>query len=222
MADALALLTLLIGLELVLGIDNILVISIFVGRLPESHQNRARATGLALALVARVAMLFLLLTLANLTNAIVFNFSVRDIILLAGGLFLLFKAVREIHHTVELKDEEQWHFLLTSGILLIRLSCHFRAADPDSARHNIQRRITMHSSRGIKKVFTGKPATYYQGGRCQGTGTLCHEIIPAAVSERASQLYKFRSRQYNFYIYSPCNWLKVDEIVKSHFSGNRS
>lgn len=105
MADALALLTLLIGLELVLGVDNILVISIFVGRLPESHRNRARMTGLALALFARVAMLYLLLTLTNLTNAIIFNLSFRDLILLTGGLFLLFKAVREIHHTVELKEE---------------------------------------------------------------------------------------------------------------------
>ncbi|MDP2808096.1 MAG: TerC family protein, partial [bacterium] len=61
MTDALALLALLIGLELVLGVDNILVISIFAGRLPAAQRNKARFIGLALALVARVPMLFILL-----------------------------------------------------------------------------------------------------------------------------------------------------------------
>jgi predicted tellurium resistance membrane protein TerC len=107
MADALGLLALLIGLELVLGVDNILVISIFVGRLPKSHRNRARVIGLALALIARIILLVILLTLSGLTQPVFLRFSVRDIILIAGGLFLLWKAVREIHHTVELKDEEQ-------------------------------------------------------------------------------------------------------------------
>lgn len=106
MTDAIALLALLIGLELVLGVDNILVISIFVGRLPESRRNKARVMGLGLALLARILMLSILLTLSNLTNAIIYNFSIRDLILLTGGLFLLFKAVTEIHHTVELRDEK--------------------------------------------------------------------------------------------------------------------
>ena len=105
MADAIALLFLLIGLELVLGIDNILVISIFVSKLPQALRNKARITGLAAALVARILMLFILLALSNLTNPLILNFSVRDMVLLSGGLFLLWKAVREIHHTVELKDE---------------------------------------------------------------------------------------------------------------------
>ena len=73
MADSLALLLLLVGLELVLGVDNILVISIFVGRLPESHRNRARIFGLALALLARVIMLFVLLRLTSLTNPVLFH-----------------------------------------------------------------------------------------------------------------------------------------------------
>jgi len=97
----------LIGLELVLGVDNVLVIAIFVGRLPESQRNRARMLGLSLALVARIVMLFVILALANLTNPVIGNLSVRDLILLAGGLFLLYKAVREIHHTVELKEEAE-------------------------------------------------------------------------------------------------------------------
>ena len=106
MADAAALLLLLIGLELVLGVDNILVISIFVSRLPASHRTRARIMGLGLALAARILVLFILLTLSNLTNTLIYHFSTRDIILIAGGLFLLWKAVREIHHTVTLRDDE--------------------------------------------------------------------------------------------------------------------
>ena len=106
MADALATLLLLVGLELVLGVDNILVISIFVSRLPASHRARARYTGLGLALVARILMLFILLALSNLTRPLLHHFSMRDMILIAGGLFLLWKAVHEIHHTISLKDEQ--------------------------------------------------------------------------------------------------------------------
>lgn len=95
----------LIGLELVLGVDNVLVIALFVGRLQESQRNKARILGLSLALIARILMLVVILALANLTNPVIWNLSFRDLILLAGGLFLLYKAVREIHHTVELKEE---------------------------------------------------------------------------------------------------------------------
>jgi len=103
-------LSLLIGLELVLGVDNILVISIFVGKLPEELRNRARVVGLAVALLARILLLFILLKLANLTNPLFLDLSVRDLILLAGGMFLLWKAVKEIHHTIELKDEQHPRF----------------------------------------------------------------------------------------------------------------
>jgi predicted tellurium resistance membrane protein TerC len=113
MADSVALLSLLIALELVLGVDNILVISIFVERLSESQRNKARVLGLAIALLARILMLLILLKLANLTNNILFSLSIRDMILLAGGMFLLWKAVREIHNTIELKDEH--HHSLNSG-----------------------------------------------------------------------------------------------------------
>ena len=120
MADALALLSLLIGLELVLSVDNILVISIFVGRLPESQRNKARIFGLAFALLARMLMLYTLLTLANLTSNIFLHFSVRDMILIAGGLFLLWKAVTEIHHTIELKEEQKEAAgLLLKGLLTV-------------------------------------------------------------------------------------------------------
>jgi predicted tellurium resistance membrane protein TerC len=106
MLDSLATLALLLGLELVLGIDNILVISIFVARLEEKERNRARFIGLALALVARLVMLVVVLALASLTAPVLLDLSVRDLLLLAGGLFLLYKASKEIHHTVELTEEE--------------------------------------------------------------------------------------------------------------------
>jgi predicted tellurium resistance membrane protein TerC len=105
MADALALLALLIGLELVLGVDNILVISILVVRLPAQQRQKARITGLALALAARIIMLMVVLALASLTRPVLLNLSIRDLILIAGGLFLLYKAVVEIHHTLALRDD---------------------------------------------------------------------------------------------------------------------
>lgn len=105
MADIIGVLALLIGLELVLGVDNILVISILVNRLKEEEQNKARVIGLVLAMIARILLLFLLLKLTGLTDAIFMNFSIRDLILIVGGLFLIYKAVTEIHHIVELKDE---------------------------------------------------------------------------------------------------------------------
>jgi predicted tellurium resistance membrane protein TerC len=106
MTDTIALLILLIGLELVLGVDNVLVISIFTGRLPEDQRKKARMVGLSFAMLARILMLGIVLALTGLTQPVVFKFSVRDLILLAGGLFLLYKAVKEIHHTVELKEEK--------------------------------------------------------------------------------------------------------------------
>ncbi len=119
MGDALALLALLVGLELVLGVDNILVIAIFVGRLPAEKRHNARLAGLAFALVARIGMLIALLSLANLTNPVLLNFSVRDLILISGGLFLLYKAVKEIHHTVEAKEEGGGPSMVMGGFAAI-------------------------------------------------------------------------------------------------------
>lgn len=107
MADSMALLALLVGLELVLGVDNVLVIAIFVGRLQESQRRKARMFGLAFALIARILMVLIVLALTNLTREVLWQFSIRDLILLAGGLFLLWKAVIEIHQTVELSGETE-------------------------------------------------------------------------------------------------------------------
>ncbi len=105
MGDAMGLLLLLVGLELVLGVDNVLVISIFVGKLPERRRRVARIIGLSVAMIARILLVIAVLALASLTRNIIGHFSIRDMVLIAGGMFLLFKAVREIHHTVELRDQ---------------------------------------------------------------------------------------------------------------------
>ena len=101
-----ATLVLLVGLELVLGIDNVLVISIVVSRLPDHQRDRARVIGLFFALVARLVFVAGAFWLVHLTEPIVpgFPLSWRDAVLIAGGLFLLWKAVKEIHHVVEVKD----------------------------------------------------------------------------------------------------------------------
>ena len=102
-----ALLT-LTALEIVLGIDNIVFISILSGKLPPEDQPRARLIGLALAMVMRIALLFSLAWVIRLTAPLfeVFGHEIsgRDLILIVGGLFLLAKATREIH--LKLEGEE--------------------------------------------------------------------------------------------------------------------
>jgi predicted tellurium resistance membrane protein TerC len=103
-----ALLTLSV-LEIVLGIDNVVFISLLVGRLDPARQNRARQIGLMLALAFRIALLFTLTHLAALTAPLVTIFdngiSWRDLILIGGGLFLIAKATHEMHAEVEGADD---------------------------------------------------------------------------------------------------------------------
>jgi len=108
--EAWAALLTLTALEIVLGIDNVIFLSVVVSRIPERQAKRARQIGLALALVFRILLLSLLVWLIGLTQAILtvkgMAFSWRDIILIGGGLFLIAKATREIHTEVEARDEE--------------------------------------------------------------------------------------------------------------------
>jgi predicted tellurium resistance membrane protein TerC len=99
-------------MEIVLGIDNIVFISVIVGRLPPEQSNRARQIGLALALAFRIALLVVLAWLIRTLTEPLFtlfghSFSWRDLILFAGGAFLLVKATLEIHSGVEGEGEEQ-------------------------------------------------------------------------------------------------------------------
>lgn len=98
-------------LEIVLGIDNIIFISIITDRLPEENQKRIRTIGLLLALVMRIILLSLITVIIQLKEPLFtiseFEFSVRDLILVAGGLFLLAKSVSEIHEKIEGGHEQQ-------------------------------------------------------------------------------------------------------------------
>ena len=98
-------------LEIVLGIDNLVFVALLAGRLPQERQGKARATGLALALATRLALLGSIAFLIHLTEPVIslrgWNFSWRDLVLLAGGGFLLFKGTREIHLRVEADEEHE-------------------------------------------------------------------------------------------------------------------
>ena len=131
-ATWLALLT-LIALEVVLGVDNLIFIAILSNKLPAHQQQRARRIGLALALIMRIGLLLLIGWLVTLTQPL-FDlgvagtpnqygeasfetaFSGRDLILVAGGLFLLWKATKEIHHSMEPADNSGELLDKTPGI----------------------------------------------------------------------------------------------------------
>jgi predicted tellurium resistance membrane protein TerC len=102
--NILATFALLVGLELVLGIDNLLLISIITDRVEAPSRNMVRTLGLGLAFFARLGLLLGASYLVKLNDPVIFGFSWKDVILLAGGGFLLFKAVKEIHHVVEKTD----------------------------------------------------------------------------------------------------------------------
>jgi predicted tellurium resistance membrane protein TerC len=100
----------LVSLELVLGVDNVIFISILAGKLPVHQQQRARNTGIALAVITRILLLLSLSWIISLTeplfsipwfNGEALNISGRDLILILGGLFLLWKSTREIHDKLE-------------------------------------------------------------------------------------------------------------------------
>jgi predicted tellurium resistance membrane protein TerC len=118
----LALVTLIV-MEVVLGIDNLVFISILSNKLPEGQRSRVRRLGISLALVMRIALLFSIFLIVGMVKP-VFDlglqgapdahgnpsfetaFSIRDLILIAGGLFLLYKATTEIHHSVDTGDAD--------------------------------------------------------------------------------------------------------------------
>jgi predicted tellurium resistance membrane protein TerC len=100
----------LTALEIVLGVDNIIFISILVGRLPEHQRARARTLGLAFAMLTRIGLLLSLAWIMTLTTPLFAllgkEISGRDLILIGGGLFLLWKSVHEIHNSLEGEEEE--------------------------------------------------------------------------------------------------------------------
>jgi predicted tellurium resistance membrane protein TerC len=110
-ADGLLALATLSAMEIVLGIDNVVFIAILVGRLPEAQREIARRLGLILALGIRIGLLFTISWMMSLTEPLFTAFggavSGRDLILLGGGLFLIFKATWEVYEKVEADPHEQ-------------------------------------------------------------------------------------------------------------------
>ena len=109
--EAWAALLTLTALEIVLGIDNVIFLSVTVARIPEPQASRARRIGLSLALVFRILLLTFLVWLIGLTRDVFvvsgMSFSWRDLILIGGGLFLIAKATHEIHAEVEGDDADR-------------------------------------------------------------------------------------------------------------------
>ncbi len=101
----------LIAMEVVLGIDNLLFISILTNKLPQSYRRQARLVGIGAALLMRLVLLSTVFIIVQLTEPVLTllgkSFSWRDLILIAGGAFLLWKATKEIHHHVEHHAEEE-------------------------------------------------------------------------------------------------------------------
>src|SRR5512142_1332349 len=101
----------LTALEIVLGIDNLVFIAILSTRVPRHQQSKARRVGLGLAVITRLLLLGTIAWLASLSTPLftlgAHEFSLRDVVLLAGGLFLLAKGTTEIHESVEGEEEER-------------------------------------------------------------------------------------------------------------------
>lgn len=113
-----ALITLVV-MEVVLGIDNLIFISILTNKLPSEHREKARRIGITLALVMRLALLGTVAWIVKLTTPVFeafgHGFSWKDMILIAGGLFLVWKATKEIHHSVDPSDHDE-DFIASSAI----------------------------------------------------------------------------------------------------------
>ena len=116
-------------LEIVLGIDNIIFISILTGRLPEKEREKGRVTGLIIALVFRILLLLGISYIAGLVTPLIslfgMSFSGRDLILMGGGIFLIVKSTLEIHNKLEGEEETEKSDNKSKfwNVIFFRLSC---------------------------------------------------------------------------------------------------
>ena len=116
----------LLMMEIVLGVDNIIFISILTGRLPARQQEKARFVGIGLALLIRIALLFLLTWLIGLNKTLfsvfALEFTGRDLIMIAGGLFLIYKSTTEVHQKLEGQEESDANKgTLTFGSAIVQI-----------------------------------------------------------------------------------------------------
>lgn len=127
-AGLISILTLTV-LEIVLGIDNVIFISIVAGKLPREQQRKARATGLTLALVFRIALLLSIKLILGMKEPLITIFSFeatgRDLILFAGGIFLLVKTIGEIYNKIQGHDEDDGPSLKKNTVAAITLQIVF-------------------------------------------------------------------------------------------------
>jgi predicted tellurium resistance membrane protein TerC len=158
------------AMEIVLGIDNIVFLSILAGRLPTDEQPRARRLGLGFALASRLALLFAISWVMRLTAPLFqllgHGWSGRDLILLAGGLFLMAKATHEIHDKLEVRHEKElegaaarrasfWGVIVQIGILDIVFSLDSVITAIGMARHLSIMVAAMVIAVGVMLVFAG-------------------------------------------------------------------
>jgi predicted tellurium resistance membrane protein TerC len=159
----------LTAMEIVLGIDNIVFLSILAGRLPRARQPAARRLGLGVALGTRLVLLFAITWVMGLTRELFslagHGFSGRDLILLGGGLFLLAKATFEIHDKLEVKHEAEgekgggtagfWAVIVQIGLLDVVFSLDSVITAVGMARHVSVMVVAMVVAVGVMLVFAG-------------------------------------------------------------------
>jgi predicted tellurium resistance membrane protein TerC len=160
----------LTAMEVVLGIDNIVFLSILAGRLPAEEQPRARQLGLGFALATRLGLLFAISWVMGLTRPLFqilgHGWSGRDLILLAGGLFLLAKATHEIHDKLEVRHDKEldgaaarrasfWMVIVQIGILDIVFSLDSVITAVGMARHLAIMVAAMVIAVGVMLAFAG-------------------------------------------------------------------
>jgi len=163
----------LTAMEIVLGIDNVVFISILVDKLPANQQGRARKLGLGLALFLRLGLLFAITWVMGLTDPLVSaigrEFSGRDLILLGGGLFLIAKATREIHENLEVEHPRRQApgGRGAFGIILIQILALDVVFSLDSvitavgmAQHIAVMVIAMVAAVGVMLAFSGSIASF--------------------------------------------------------------
>jgi len=163
----------LTAMEIVLGIDNVIFISILVDKLPPGQQSSGRRLGIALALILRLALLFAITWVMGLTAPLFTilrnEFSGRDLILLGGGLFLIAKATREIHENLEVVHERSEARLgrAAFGIVLVQILALDIVFSLDSvitavgmARHISVMVVAMVAAVGVMLAFSGSIAAF--------------------------------------------------------------